>query len=127
MVYDHLKEMVWRNLDSVDFMTSIHANPPGVSCLDHGIIEAVMPWTERRSRFSLRFEARSIRMIQNMDTFNFTEIMKLSWKQAWNILERAVKMGRDRNADHSSIIGIDEKSYRKGHILIKQVEAYTYT
>ena len=47
MVYDHLREIVWRYLDSVDFMTFIHASPPRISCPDHGIIEAVMPWAER--------------------------------------------------------------------------------
>jgi len=40
-----------------------------------------------------------------MDTLNFTEIMRLSWKQAWNIIERAVNRGRERKKDHPSIIG----------------------
>lgn len=121
MVYDHLKDRVWRELDSVDFTTFIHANPPRISCPEHGIRETVIPWTEKGSRFSLRFETRSIRMLQNMDTLNFTEIMKLSWKQAWNIIERAVKRGRDRKISHPSVIGIDEKSYRKGHKYITLV------
>ena len=121
MVYDHLKERVWRDLDSVDFMTFIHASPPRISCPEHGIIEALLPWTEKTSRFSMRFETRSIRMLQNMDTFNFTEIMKLSWKQAWNIIDRAVKRGRSRKSGHPSVIGIDEKSYRRGHKYITLV------
>ena len=115
MVYDHLRERVWRDLDSIEFMTFIHASPPRISCPEHGIIEAFMPWTEKRSRFTVRFETRSIRMLQNIDIYNFTDIMKLSWKQPWNILDRAVKRGRERKRGHSTIIGIDEKSYRKGH------------
>ncbi|MHB1663456.1 MAG: transposase family protein [Thermoplasmataceae archaeon] len=35
MVYDHLKERVWRDLDSVEFMTFIHANPPRICCREH--------------------------------------------------------------------------------------------
>ncbi|EQD75583.1 transposase IS204/IS1001/IS1096/IS1165 family protein [mine drainage metagenome] len=100
MVYDHLKERVWRDLDSIEFMTFVHADPPRISCKEHGIIEAVMPWTEKRSRFTMRFETRSIRMLQHMDTLNFTDIMYLSWKQVWNIMERAVKRGRDRKKGH---------------------------
>ena len=50
-----------------------------------------------------------------MDTYNFTEIMRLSWSQAWNILDRAVKRGRERKRGKPSVIGVDEKSYRKGH------------
>jgi len=121
MVYDHLSERVWRDLDSIEFMTFIHTNPPRISCPEHGIIEAVMPWTEKRSRFTVRFETRSIGLLQHMDTLNFTEIMRLSWKQAWNIIERAVNRGRERKKDHPSIIGIDEKSYRKGHKYITLV------
>ncbi len=84
------------DLDSIEFMTFIHASPQRISCPDHNILEAVMPRTEKRSRFTLRFETSSIRILQNMDTYNFTEIMKLSWKQAWNIIERAVKRCRER-------------------------------
>ena len=85
MVYDHLRERIWRDLDSIEFMTFIHASPPRISCNEHGIIEAFMSSTEKRSRFTSRFETRSIRMLQNIDTYNLTDIMKLSWKQAWNI------------------------------------------
>ncbi|MGC8563097.1 MAG: transposase family protein [Thermoplasmata archaeon] len=70
MVYDHLSERVWRDLDSIEFMTLIHASPPRISCPEHGVREAVMPWTEKRSRFTLRFETMSIRMLQNIDTVN---------------------------------------------------------
>ena len=109
MVYDHLKERVWRDLNSIEFMTFIHASPPGISCPEHGIIEAVMPWTEKRSRFTLRFETRSIRMLQNIDTYNFTDIMKLSWKETWNILDRAVMREMKRKTGNPSITGIDGK------------------
>lgn len=82
MAYDCLKKRIWRDLDSVEFMTFIHANPPRISCFEHGIVEAVMPWAERRSRFTVRFETRSIAMLQHMHRLNFSEIMRLSWKQA---------------------------------------------
>ena len=121
MVYDHLKERVWRDLDSIEFMTFVHASPPRISCNEHEIMEAVIPWTEKRYIFTLRFETRSIRMLQNIVTYNFTDIMKLSWNQAWNILERAVKRGIERKSGNPSIIGIDEKSYRKGHRYITLV------
>ena len=54
-------------------------------------------------------------MFQNIDTYNFTDIMKLLWKQALNIIERAVKRGMECKKSNPSIIGIDEKSYRKGY------------
>jgi transposase len=60
-------------------------------------------------------------MLQNMDTENFTHIMRLSWKQAWNIIERSVTRGRERKKDHPRIMGIDEKSYKKVHKYITLV------
>ncbi len=47
--------------------------------------------------------------------------MHLSWKQAWNIIERAVRMRRERKIGQPSIIGKDKKSYRKGHRYITLV------
>ena len=60
MVYDHLHERIWRDLDSIEFMTFIHASPPRISCQEHGIREVSLPWAEKTSRFSARFETRSI-------------------------------------------------------------------
>ena len=42
-----------------------------------------MPLSESRSRFTMRFKSNSIRMLQNMDLYNFIEIMGVSWNQAW--------------------------------------------
>ena len=54
------------------------------------------------------FETRSIKMLQNIDTFNFTEFMRLPWKQEWNILDRAVKSGRSRKKGHPFISRCNE-------------------
>ena len=76
-------------------MTAIHANLPRIFFPDDGILETRAPWTERKSRFTVRFEMISIGMLQNMDTYNFTDITKLSWKQAWSILEKAARGGQE--------------------------------
>lgn len=99
MVYDHLHERILRDLYSIEFTKFINANLTRISFLEHGIREV---------------SCHGFRRNQYMDTFNFTEIMKLSWKQAWNIIERSVKR-EGRKIGHPSIIGIDEKLYSKGH------------
>ncbi len=98
-VYDHLGERVWRDSDSFDFVTFI-ATPPRISCAEHGIREAVLPLTEKTSRFSMRFEMRS---------------MRLSWNRAWNIIDSAVKSGISMKSGHPSVAGIDGKSDKRGH------------
>ncbi len=52
--------------------------------------------TEEQSRFSLRFETSTIRVLQNMETLNFTEIVKQSLEQRWNTLEREVEREKER-------------------------------
>jgi hypothetical protein len=47
------------DLDSIEFMTFMHANSPRISGSECGIIEAVMPCAEMRSRFIVRFESMS--------------------------------------------------------------------
>ena len=65
------------------FKTFTHSNPVGIRCTKNGIKEAVMPLSESRSRFTMRFKSKPIRMLQNMDLYNFIEIMGVSWNQAW--------------------------------------------
>ncbi len=120
MVEDHLSERVWRGLDSIEFMTFIHASPPRISCSEHGILEGVMPWTEKTSVFTLRFETGSIRMLQNMDTYNFTEIMHVSARRHVTSLREHWRRVRTERRE-SSVLGIDEKSYKKGHRYITPV------
>jgi hypothetical protein len=61
----------------------IHAKPPIIQCTKHGIRYTVMQLSERGSRFTMRFESKFIRKLQNMGLYNFTEIMGISWNQAW--------------------------------------------
>ena len=67
IVYDHQDERVWRDKDSVDFKTYIHAKPPRIRCPEHGIMLANIQWSEKSSRFTLRFEAHSIEVLQSTD------------------------------------------------------------
>ncbi len=40
IVYDHQRERVWRDKDSVNFETYLHAKPPRIRCQKHGIMLA---------------------------------------------------------------------------------------
>jgi transposase len=51
-VYDHAVERTWRHLDSCQFLTYLHASPPRVSCPEHGVRQARLPWAEAGSRFT---------------------------------------------------------------------------
>ena len=115
-VYDHSGERTWRHLDSCQFLTYLHASPPRVSCLEHGVRQARLPWAEAGSRFTHLFEALAIHVLQAANIKRAAQLLRISWDQAWNIMERAVVRGRAAKGDAlPTHIGIDEKAIAKGH------------
>ncbi len=115
-LYDHAEERVWRHLDSCQFMTYLHAQPPRVECPTHGVRQVHLPWAEVRARFTALFERLAIDVLKETDIRGATRILRISWDEAWHILERAVTRGqrakRPRVTPH---LGVDEKAIAKGH------------
>jgi len=79
-----------------------------------------LPWAETRSRFTLLMERMIIDVIRHCSTISGTcAIMRVSWDEAFGVMQRAVMRGKDRKeAKEAAIvkhIGVDEKAFRKGH------------
>ena len=54
--------------------------------------------------------------LRQCDVSGATRILRISWDEAWGLMERAVKRGRQRKARTVvRRIGIDEKAAAKGH------------
>lgn len=71
----------------------------------------MVPWAAPRSRFTLLFECLAIDVLSQCDVTGATKILRISWDEAWGILERAVKRGRQRKAPKVvRQIGVDEKA-----------------
>jgi transposase len=115
-LYDHAAERAWRHLDSCQFMTFLHARPPRINCQEHGVRQVRLPWAEAKARFTLLFERLAIDVLRESDILGATRILRISWDEAWHILERAVERGlMAKEKRICSRIGIDEKSVGKGH------------
>lgn len=115
-VYDHLAERVWRHLDSCQFLTYLHASPPRISCPEHGVRQARLPWAEEGSRFTHLFEALAIDVLLAANVKRAAQILRISWDQAWHLMERAVLRGRaTKGMALPKKLGIDEKAIAKGH------------
>jgi len=115
-VYDHLAERVWRHLDSCQFLTYLHARPPRVSCPEHGVHQVTLPWAQAGSRFTNLFEALAIDVLLAANIKKAAGIMRITWDEAWHLMERAVMRGRAaKGAGMPKQIGIDEKAIAKGH------------
>lgn len=115
-VYDHLAERVWRHLDSCQFLTYLHARAPRVSCPEHGVRQASLPWAEPSSRFTHLFEGLAIDILLAANVKKAAEILRVTWDEAWHIMERAVIRGRTaKGAGIPARMGVDEKAIAKGH------------
>ena len=115
IVYNHQNERIWRDKDSVDFETYIHAKPPRIRCPEHSIVLTDIPWSEKSSRFTARFETHAIEVLQSTDVTKASAIPGIRWDQAWHIMDKAVERGLAGKASKPEMIGIDEKSYSKHH------------
>ncbi|RLQ20139.1 ISL3 family transposase [Seongchinamella sediminis] len=128
-VYDHQPERTWRHLDSMQFLTFLHARPPRVSCPDHGVHQVELPWAQTGSRFTHLFEALAIDVLLAANVSRAADILRISWDEAWHLMERAVKRGRAaKGSDAPSQIGVDEKAIAKRHrymTLVCDLEAST--
>ena len=115
-VYDHLSERTWRHLDSMQFLTYLHARPPRVSCAQHGVKQVRLPWAQAGGRFTHLFEALGVTVLRATNVKRAGEILRITWDEAWHIMERAVLRGRTAKG-HSmpTLLGVDEKAIAKGH------------
>lgn len=115
-VYDHSAERAWRHLDSCQFMTYLHASPPRISCTVHGVRQARLPWADEGSRFTHLFEALAVNILLAANIERAAGLLRISWDQAWHLMERAVLRGRAAKGDSlPKQIGVDEKAIAKGH------------
>lgn len=115
-LHDHQPERQWRHLDTCQYQTILHAQPPRSECSEHGVHTIRLPWAEPSSRFTALFEALAIEWLKAASQKAVAGQMKLSWDEIHGIMERAVKRGlQRRKVEPVSQIGIDEKAFRKGH------------
>jgi transposase len=115
--YDHSPERTWRHLDTCQLETHLHARIPRVKCPEHGVVQVAVPWAEERGRFTLLMERFIIQaLLACQTTKGACELLRISWDQAWHVVERAVARGQARKeAVVTPQIGVDEKAFRKGH------------
>lgn len=120
--YDHAEERSWRHLDSCQFLTYLHARPPRVECPEHGVRQVRLPWAEAKSRFTTLFERLAIDVLKECDVLGASRLLRLSWDEAWHLMERAVARGLQRKPARTlAHIGVDEKSAGKGQDYITVV------
>ena len=114
---DHAEERAWRHLDTCQLKTYLHARIPRVECPEHGVLQVPVSWAEARSRFTMLMERLVIDVLKQCATVEGAcRLMRVSWDEAWGIMERAVTRGQARKQRRViPYVGVDEKAFRKGH------------
>jgi transposase len=115
-LYDHQPERRWRHLDTCQYRTILHAEPPRSNCGVHGPRAVRLPWAEPNSRFTALFEALAIEWLKVASQQAVADQMGLSWDEVHAIQERAVERGLARRQQEVvAHLGVDEKSFTRGH------------
>lgn len=107
----------WRALDLGSVQVFVEADAPRVTCRDHGVVVASVPWARHDAGHTRAFDEQVAWLATKTSKTAVTELMRVAWRTVGSIIERvwADTEGLfDRFADLTRI-GIDEISYKKGH------------
>ena len=107
----------WRHLDTMQFETIITASVPRCRCKKCGVKTISKPWTTGHTRFTLLFEAFAVQVLEQCSSISSAcKLLRINWHTANEIMQRAVERGMSRRKDTViPYVGIDEKSFGKGH------------
>ena len=115
-VYDHSPERVYRHLDTCHMQTYVHVRLPRVNCPQHGVKQIISEFGENGSEMTFALESHVLQVARECSIKATAGLCGLSWDQSWSALKRAVSRGRSRKEHRiPSRIGVDEKSFAKGH------------
>jgi len=113
--YDN-RVRILRYLDTCQYETFLEVHVPRIKCEKDGVQQIQVPFAEKYSRFTSRFERAIIVWLQSSSILKVAENFKLSWDEVDGIMQRAVKRGLSRRKEQPVYnMGIDETSYQKRH------------
>ena len=107
----------WRALDLGAVRTFIEADAPRVTCREHGVVVAHVPWARHGAGHTLAFDDQIAWLTVRCSKSAVAELMRIAWRTVGAIITRVgadALDGVDRFAGLRRI-GIDEISYKKGH------------
>lgn len=107
----------WRTIDTGLLVTYLQAAAPRVSCPEHGVQVAHVPWARPGAKTTFLLEDVVAWSAANMTVSAVVVLLRLSWRTVAAIVARVVAdlLGRSDPMAGLVRIGIDEISYRKGH------------
>lgn len=107
----------WRALDLGTIRVEIEADAPRVSCPEHGVVVAAVPWARHRAGHTREFDATVAWLATHTSKSAVRQLMRIAWDTVGSIIARvwADTGGKADRFAGLTRIGIDEISYKKGH------------
>jgi transposase len=115
-IYDHTKEREFRHLNVCQMATFIHVRLPRIECSEHGVKQIVSGLGEENSTMTYEFEGFVIDLQKECSIESVCRLLGMGWHASWEVMEDAVERGQARKPHKiPERIGVDEKSFSKGH------------
>lgn len=113
----------WRALDLGPVVAVLEAEAPRISCAEHGVLVAAVPWARHHAGHTRFFDDQVAWLAVQTSKTAVTQLMRIAWRTVGAIIARVVS-DVDASVDRLQglrRIGIDEISYKKGHRYITVV------
>lgn len=113
----------WRGLDLGTHKVFLAADAPRVTCPDHDVVVAAVPWARHGSDFTRQFEQQTAWLAVHCAKTHVVDLMRIAWRTVGNIVSRVSQEALERVDLLANLrrIGIDEISHRKGQKYITVV------
>lgn len=119
-VYDKHSSVprTWRGLDAGGILVEVECRTHRISCPEHGVVTADVPWAYPGSGFTKDFDLTVGWLATYLPRSTVSEYMRIDWETVGRCVHRTLNViepERSRRLDSLVNIGIDETSYKKGH------------
>jgi transposase len=107
----------WRTLDLGTIPAYLEAGAPRVSCPEHGVVVASVPWARHGAGHTYGFDDQAAWLATHCSKSAVRELLRVTWRTVGAIVTRVVADARATRDPLEGLrrIGIDEISYRRGY------------
>ncbi len=117
--YDPGRVRRWRALDAGRVQVFVECQVPRISCPQHGVVTAAVPWARHRARHTRGFAETAAWSATEMTATAATKLLRCSWRTIGAMTARVLAdleaAAAGDGLDGLTRVGIDEISYRRGH------------
>jgi transposase len=116
-LYDRGRRRRWRSLDDGLLMVFLEADLPRVSCPEHGVVIAAVPWARHGAGHTIPFDETVAWFAAGASKKLIAGLLRINWHTVGSVLERVMAERDGQDGDRLAgvtRIGIDEVSFAKG-------------